>query len=133
VELAQDFVTNRLRRVARVQLEVGLEQVDDREVRGRLAVGGRAAFEDEPAMGQLRLGCLIAQAGFADARLSDEADDLPTTLCNLFQEGAQVCELSLPAHETTQRALPVDLQRGASRSYTRDGVGADVVSHACTR
>ena len=37
--------------VARVQLEVALEQVEDGEVRGLLTVGDRAAFEDQPAVG----------------------------------------------------------------------------------
>ena len=131
-ELAHDLVADRLRLVARVQLEVGLEQVDDGEVRGLLPVGDRAAFEDQPAVGALRLRHLIAQAGFADARLPDEADDLPTALGDLRQEVAQVCQLPLPAHEATQGALPVHLQRGASRPHPHDGVGADAVSHACT-
>ena len=90
-ELAHDLVADRLLLVARVQPEVGLEQVDDGEVWGILAVGDRAAFEDQPAVGALRLGHLIAQAGFADTRLPDEADDLPTTLCDLRQEVVQVC------------------------------------------
>jgi hypothetical protein len=87
-ELAQDLVADRLRLIARVQPEVGAEQVDDGEVRGIFPVGDRATFEDQPAVGALRLDYLIAQAGFADTRLPDEADDLPTPLCDLFQEGA---------------------------------------------
>src|SRR5262249_4558126 len=124
---------DRLRRVACVQLEVDLEQVDDREVRGRFAVSDRTAFEDEPAVRALCLAQFIAQAGFADARLPHEADDLPTTLGDLSEEVAQVCQLPLPAYETTQRALPVHLQRGASRSHPHDSVGADTISYACTR
>jgi hypothetical protein len=74
--------------IARIQLEVDLKQVDDREVRGRLAVGNRAAFEDEPAVGALHLRQLIAQTGFADAGLPDEADDLPTTVGSLREDVA---------------------------------------------
>ena len=108
-ELAHDLVVDRLLLVARVQPEVGLEQVDDGEVRGIFPVGDRAAFEDQPAVGALRLGHLITQAGFADTRLPDEADDLPTTLCGLFQEGAQVCSALAPGPRNDSGALPVHL------------------------
>src|SRR5215813_7145697 len=74
---------------SRVQLEVSLEQVENREVRGIFSVGDRAAFEDQPVVGALRLRQLIAQAGFADTRLSDDAYYLPMTLCDLHEEVVQ--------------------------------------------
>jgi len=132
-ECAQDFGADRLRLIAHIQLEVGLEQVEDGEVRGIFPVGDRAAFEDQPVVAVLRLHQLIAQAGLANARLPDEADDLPTALGDLHEEVVQGCQLPLTTHEATQGALPVSLQRGAARPHPHDGVGADAVSHACPR
>src|SRR5262249_28408318 len=109
------------------KLEVDLEQVEDREVRGRFAVGNWAAFEDQPAVGALCLSQLIAQTGFTDAWLPDEADDLPTPLFNVCEDLTQCCQLPLSAHEATQGALPVHLQRGAAQPHPHDSVGADAV------
>ena len=102
---------DRLPLVAHVQPEVGFEQVDDGEVRGIFPIGDRAAFEDQPVVGALHLRQLIAQAGFADAGLPDDADDLPTPLVNVRQDLTQCCQLSLPTYKATQGTLAVYLQR----------------------
>ena len=81
----------------------------------------------------LRLRQLIAQAGFADPRLPNDAYDLPMALCDLRKEVVQVCQLPLPTYEATQGAFPVHLQRGAARPHPHDGIGANAISAAYTR
>ena len=49
-------------RVTVLDPEVDLEEVDDRQIWRRLAVGHRAALDDEPAMGPMGVGNLPDQA-----------------------------------------------------------------------
>ena len=53
--------------VAVLDLKVGFEQVDDRQIRGGLAIGGRAAFQQEPALRARRMGELVEEAGLAQS------------------------------------------------------------------
>jgi len=115
------------------ELKVGFEQVDDGEVGGLLAICRRAAFEDPPALRALHLGQLITQAGFADTRLPHDAHHLPATYRDLCQNLTQHGQFALPADEATQWALPIYLQRRASRPHLHDGVGASTVSAASPR
>ena len=62
--------------IVRLDLEVGLEQIDNRQIRGGLAVGHRPAFHDQPAMGSMRVGELPIQPGLADAGFTDYRYDL---------------------------------------------------------
>ena len=52
--LACDLLSNLARLVARIDLEVALEEVDHRQQHIGLAVGGGAPFEDEPALSPMR-------------------------------------------------------------------------------
>ena len=44
-----------------LNLEIRLEQIDNWQVWSGLAVGDRAAFEDQPALGAMRVGELEEQ------------------------------------------------------------------------
>ena len=58
-ELARHLLADVAVGLAIVHLEVGLEDVDDRQVAGRLAVGHRARFQDEPVLDPVGVGELI--------------------------------------------------------------------------
>ena len=55
---------------------VALEQIDDREIGGRLAVGHRSALQDQPVLGAVGVHHLVHQARLAHAGLPDARHDL---------------------------------------------------------
>src|SRR5262245_42614445 len=59
-----------------LDLQVGLEQVEDRQIGGGLAIGGRATFQQEPALGTRRIGELVKEAGLPDSRLPNDCHHL---------------------------------------------------------
>src|SRR5262245_45077982 len=59
-----------------LDLEVALEQVDDRQVGRGLSEGHRARLQDQPAAGAVGVYELPVQARLADARLPHHGDDL---------------------------------------------------------
>jgi hypothetical protein len=65
--------------VALLDLEVPLEQVDHRQIRGRLAVRDRAGLHDEPAGAPMGVRDLPDEPGFPHARLPDDRHDLTMT------------------------------------------------------
>ena len=60
-------------------LEVALEQVDHRQVAGRLAVGDGGGFQDQPVLHPMGLGELVDEPGLAHAGLTHDGDDLRAT------------------------------------------------------
>src|SRR6185369_6686691 len=58
--------------------EVGPQQVDEWEIRRRLAVGHRGTRDDEAVLDAMRVGELVIQARFADAGLPNHRYDLAT-------------------------------------------------------
>src|SRR5215831_21021392 len=57
--------------IALLHVTVALEHIDDREVRGRLAIRHRGAFEDQPPWRVVRVDELIDQPRLPDAGLPD--------------------------------------------------------------
>jgi hypothetical protein len=53
-----------------------------------------------------RFSMVGEQARFADARLADQTDDLPTSLLDLGQEGVQSGQFLLAPHKGGQHAFP---------------------------
>jgi hypothetical protein len=76
-QLAGDLLADRAVIVAVVDLEVRLHEIDERQVRRRLAVGHRAAFEDRARLARARARELVEQARLADAGLADHATSWP--------------------------------------------------------
>jgi hypothetical protein len=74
---AHDLVAHAARVVARIDLEVGAQQVDHRAIRGGLAVGHRCALQHQPWLRPRRTQELPEQPRLAHARLADHRDDLP--------------------------------------------------------
>jgi hypothetical protein len=89
LELGGDLLAARGHRILLLELKVGLEQVDDRQVRGGFTRGGRAGGEDLPAMEPRPADELIAQARLSYAGFSDHPQDLFSPLLRLPQEVLQ--------------------------------------------
>src|SRR5215475_13067111 len=60
-QLAGDLLTDTARIIALFDLEVDVEQVDDREIGGGLAVRHGRGLEREPALGAMRMDKLVEQ------------------------------------------------------------------------
>ena len=71
-----DLGADRARVVAVRDLEVRLEEIDDRQVRGRLPVRHGEALEDEPSLGAMGMDELVEEAGLPHAGLPDDGHDL---------------------------------------------------------
>ena len=112
-ELAGHLLADLARVVALLDLEVGLEQVDDRQVAGRLAVGDRAGLEDEPALGAVGVGELPDEARLPDAGLADEGDDLAVARRRARPSARRSCSSS--ASRPTKRVSP-----RAAAAWSRD-------------
>jgi hypothetical protein len=78
--------------VAVLDLEIRIQELDDGQVRCGSAIGDRAAFEDQPAVGAVRLRELPEQPRFPHPGLAHDGDGLPVPgdsalerLCQLLQ------------------------------------------------
>jgi hypothetical protein len=68
-----------------LDLKVDLQEIADGKVRGTLAIGDRAAFEQQPATGAMGPCELIEEAGLAYAGLPDHRHDLAVAGPSLFE------------------------------------------------
>jgi hypothetical protein len=96
--------------------EVALEQVDQRQVRRRLAVGDREGLE-HPASSLERGLELVDQPRLAHARLAHDADDLPAARPGRLPGPAQLLHLAPPAYEAHQSAARSHLQARAQGAH----------------
>src|SRR5262249_4050368 len=82
-----------------LDLEVRLEEIDQGQVRGGLAVRDRAASEDEPAVGLMGVHELVEEARLADPGFAHYSNDLAMPPLGPFQCPAERCQLGVAAHE----------------------------------
>src|SRR4029450_11974110 len=111
--------------VARTDLEVGLEQIDDGQVRGGLAVGDTAALEKAPALHAMRVHELPVEARLADAGLAQHRDHLPVSALGLLEGPAQLIELAVAADEAREPARGRRVQARSHRARPDDLVDLD--------
>src|SRR5204862_1625545 len=76
--------------VPTLDLEVSLEETDDRQVGSGLAVRDRPAVEDLPALRPVRSAELPVEARLADTRLPYDRDDLSMAGSGVLQGVAEV-------------------------------------------
>ena len=103
-QLAGDLLANLPGVVAALDAEVGLEQVDDRQIGRRLAVGHRTAFQDQPALGSVGMGELVEQARLADTGLADHGDDLAVAAAGPVERPPQGLDFGLAPDEPAEPA-----------------------------
>ena len=102
-ELPDEPLTDTPLVIALLDLEVAPEQVADGEVGRGLAVGDRAAFELEPALGVMGPCKLVEEARFA-LQGSPMTADLPVAALGPIQGLAQGLEFRLPPYEAGEPA-----------------------------
>ena len=82
---AQDFLTPARGIVAGVDAAVVFEQVDDREIRGGLAIREGAALQHQPSLRPRCVEALLDQAGLAHPRLAHHRHQLAMAAPGPFQ------------------------------------------------
>ena len=112
-QLADDLLADAARVVAVADLEVALEQIDDRQIGRGLAVGHRAGLHHQPALGAVGVGELVEQPRLAHSRLAHDGHHLALALPGAGQRLGQHLELALPPHEARQPARGGRLQARA--------------------
>ena len=111
-ELARHLLADPAPVVAGLDLEVRLQQVAHRQVGRGLAVGDRAGFQDEPAVGPVGMGQLPEEAGLTDAGLADDGHDLALAPRRHLRGPPQTLHLRLPPHEAAEPAAGRGLDPG---------------------
>ena len=108
------------RAVARLDLEVALEQLRDRQIRRGLAVGERPAFEDQPLGPGHGLRDLVEEPRFADAGLAHDGHDLATARLRLRERCVELVELGSAPDEAREPPARRGLQPRARPAGARD-------------
>src|SRR5207245_6204414 len=115
-QLVGDLCANVVVVVAVLDVEVCLEEVDDREVGRGLAIGDRAAFEDEPAGHRLGMGEFPEETGLAHSRLADGGDDLAVADASPLQRPAKDVKLGFASHEASEAASSSGFEPAVQRT-----------------
>ena len=97
-------------------MAIAFEQVDDREIRRRLAVGHRGALKYRPPLCVVRVDELIHQARFPHAGFPNYGHHLAMPRPGLLQGLLQGRQLLLPPYETGEPACRAGLQTPAHRT-----------------
>jgi hypothetical protein len=103
-EPGRHLLANLWRVVAVLDVEVGPEEVDHGQIRGRLAIRDRGAVADEPAVVAMRPHDLPDQPRLTDARLPDNGHDLTVAGGGPGQRVAQLLQLGTPPDQASHRA-----------------------------
>src|SRR5262245_36852717 len=93
--MAGHFGADRARLIPIGDLEVGFEEVNHREIRGRLPIRDRKALQDKPPLSPVGMDELIEQSGFAHARLANDGHDLTVAAASSFKGTLQLFDLDL--------------------------------------
>src|SRR4029453_9259867 len=115
-QLARDLLANLPRLVSRLDLKIDPEQLDDRQKRCRFALGNRTAFDDQPALRAIGVGELPVQTGLANARLSNDSDDLAVPVAGALEGLSELVQLAVAPYETCEAARGGGVQ---TRAYCR--------------
>ena len=83
-QLAGELLADPRPVVPRLELKVGFEEVTDREIGGRLAIGDPVAFEQEPTLGPMGTEELVKEAGLPHPRLPDDRHELAVARTGLL-------------------------------------------------
>ena len=124
-ELAGDLLPDLAVGLAVVHVEVGLEEIDDGQVAGRLAVGHGARLQDEPVLGAVGVGELVEQARLAHPGLADGRHELTVPGASLLEALAELLDLGVPADEAGEPAGRRGLQARSQRADPGELVDLD--------
>ena len=112
-DLGVNLLAHHPRVVARLDVEVSLEQIGDGQVGRALAVGGRAALEEQPAFRAAGMSELPAQARFAHTGLAHHGHHLPVPGLRQVERLLELIQLDVTAHEGGQAPRGRGVEPGA--------------------
>jgi hypothetical protein len=98
-EFARHLLADLARLIARLDLKVGAEEVDERQERRGLPIGDGAALDDEPAVDAVRVGELPEETRLADTWLADDGHDLAVPCTGPLQGLAELLQLRVAPDE----------------------------------
>src|SRR5437016_10322455 len=113
-------------------LEITVEERDERKVGSRLAVRYARCLEEERIAGEKGFH-LVEEPGLADARVADDGDDVPSTLAGEGERSFELRQLPLASDEAHEPTPSRELDRCA---FGRGGdhlVGRHGLAHALYR
>ena len=119
--------------LAVVHVEVGLEEIDDRQVAGRLAVGHRARLQNEPVLGAVGVGELVDEAGLPHAGLPHNGDELAAPIVREGERPAHLLDLGVAADEPRQSPRGGRVEPGPLRGRSGERVDLHRVRQALDR
>ena len=116
-----------------LDLEIALEQVDHRQIAGRLAIGHGGALEEPPAGQAMRMDKLVNEARLPDARFADDGRALSVPVTGLLLGASELPQLRVAADEACEAASSAGLQAGPDRACARRLVDLDGIDEALDR
>jgi hypothetical protein len=116
-----------------VDLEVGLEEVDDGQVAGGLAVGHGAGFQDEPVLSPVGVGELVDEAGLPHAGFPHEGDELAVAIVGESERAADLLDLGVAADEPRQSPRGGRVEPGPLRARSGECVDLHRLRQALDR
>jgi hypothetical protein len=98
----------------RFDLEVRLEQLDERQGGGGLTVGDGLGRQNEPAVKSVRMRELVEETRLPDTRFPHDRNDLSVALSRSLERQVKLLELRSPPDEAGQAASGRSLQAGSN-------------------
>ena len=103
-QLGDDLVPHPRFVIAGMDVEIAGQEVDQRQIRGGLAIGHRPRLQYQPSLHRRGMDELEEDTGLADAGLAHEGDDLAASGPRVRRRAAQRLDLELTADELRHRA-----------------------------
>src|SRR5215831_16865628 len=98
-QLAGDLLPDLPRVITRLDLEIQLQELDDRQISGSFSVGDGAALEHQPTVRAMRVDELPIEAGLTDPRLAHDSYNLAAAGLRALERLVQLLHLRSPPDE----------------------------------
>src|SRR5215813_12704079 len=106
-----------------LDVAIALEEVNDREIRRRLAIRHGGTLQDRPPLHAVRVDELVDEPGLAYPGLPDQRHDLTMPCPGALQRLLQGQQLRLPSHEAREPPCGTGLQAPT------ESTGPDQLTH----
>src|SRR5712691_5924317 len=124
-ERAAHIIANVAALVPVLDLEVRSEEVNDRQIAGRLPVRDGPAFENMPALCEVRVDELVKEAGLSDTRLADARHRLPIALAGTLEGTTELLQLGLSSNKSSEAPGCCGLEPRPHRPLAGDLIDLD--------
>src|SRR5205807_8869461 len=112
-QLARDFLADLAQVVAGLDLKIAAQQLDDQEIRRRLAIRGASSFDHKATFRAMRTRELPEQTRFADTGLAHDRDDLAVTVSGEVERLRESSNLTRPSDKLREPARDVRVEARA--------------------